>query len=97
MPTAPTLSRREAELMDALRHLGGSGRNAELARVLDVSEETVRRTIKTLAKAGLIGRVHGGAHLTGAQAGASFFAASVKTRRKSSASPRPRLRRSVMA
>ncbi|MDE4098471.1 MULTISPECIES: DeoR/GlpR family DNA-binding transcription regulator [Rhodobacterales] len=73
MPTAPTLSRREAELMDALRHLGGSGRNAELARVLDVSEETVRRTIKTLAKAGLIGRVHGGAHLTGAQAGASFF------------------------
>ncbi|MDE4133485.1 DeoR/GlpR family DNA-binding transcription regulator [Phaeobacter sp. QD34_3] len=73
MSSTPRLSRREGELVEALQRLGGSGRSAELARVLDVSEETVRRTVKSLAKAGLVERVHGGAHLTGGQAGQSFF------------------------
>jgi len=74
MSTAPTeLSRREAELVEALRRLGGSGRSGELAQVLNVSEETVRRTIKALAKSGRVERVHGGAHLTGGESGTSFF------------------------
>lgn len=38
-------SHRELELLEALHRLGGSGRSAELAKTLDVSEETVRRTI----------------------------------------------------
>ena len=71
--TSTDLSRREAELVEALRRLGGSGRSGELAQVLNVSEETVRRTIKALAKSGLVERVHGGAHLVGGSSGASFF------------------------
>ncbi|MFW8594083.1 DeoR/GlpR family DNA-binding transcription regulator [Cribrihabitans neustonicus] len=72
MPGTHTLSHRELELVDALRRLGGSGRNAELARMLEVSEETVRRTLKALDKAGAVRRVHGGAYLDGPQ-GASGF------------------------
>lgn len=77
MSASDSLSHRELELLEALRHLGGSGRSAELATMLDVSEETVRRTVKALAKAGAVERVHGGAYLAGpgngAQAGPSFF------------------------
>lgn len=65
MAAANTLSQREVGLLQALRRLGGSGRSAELATMLDVSEETVRRTIKSLAKAGVLERVHGGAYLVG--------------------------------
>ncbi|WP_264213949.1 DeoR/GlpR family DNA-binding transcription regulator [Leisingera thetidis] len=60
------------ELVDALRRLGGSARSAELAKMLDVSEETVRRTIKALHKAGAVQRVHGGAFLAGPQSATSF-------------------------
>lgn len=73
MNKTATHSHRELELLDALRQLGGSARSAELARVLNVSEETVRRTIKALAKAGALERVHGGAFLPDTQAGLSFF------------------------
>ncbi|MEP2718818.1 DeoR/GlpR family DNA-binding transcription regulator [Pseudophaeobacter sp.] len=77
MAPPATLSHREVELLEALRRLGGSGRSVELASMLDVSEETVRRTIKALARAGAVERVHGGAYLTGpqgmGQAGPSFF------------------------
>jgi DeoR family glycerol-3-phosphate regulon repressor len=76
MAAASTLSHREVGLLQALRRLGGSGRSAELALMLDVSEETVRRTIKALAKAGALERVHGGAYLVGAgndASGPSFF------------------------
>lgn len=70
-------SHREVELLETLRRLGGSGRNGELALMLDVSEETVRRTLKTLAKAGSVERVRGGAYLVGprssGEAGPSFF------------------------
>ncbi|MCZ4351907.1 DeoR/GlpR family DNA-binding transcription regulator [Roseovarius aestuarii] len=65
-------SRRELQLLDALRRVGGSARNAELAAMLDVSEETVRRTIKSLSKRGAVARVHGGAHLIGTQNDLSF-------------------------
>lgn len=51
-------SHRTIQLLDALRRFGGSARNAELARAMDVSEETVRRTIKTLSKSGDVTRVH---------------------------------------
>ena len=66
-------SHRELELLDALRRLGGSARSADLAKALDVSEETVRRTIKALSKGGTVQRVHGGALLTGTQSDPSFF------------------------
>ncbi|NVO54764.1 DeoR/GlpR transcriptional regulator [Rhodobacteraceae bacterium B1Z28] len=59
--------------MDALRRLGGTARNSELANMLAVSEETVRRTIKALSKAGTVERVHGGAYLAGVQGDPSFF------------------------
>lgn len=73
MPSPNNLSHRELALMEALQRLGGSGRSAELAKMLDVSEETVRRSIKSLAKAGAVERVHGGAYLAGPQAGPSIF------------------------
>ncbi|WP_164660111.1 DeoR/GlpR family DNA-binding transcription regulator [Tropicibacter sp. Alg240-R139] len=73
MSKTQTHSHRELELLEALRQLGGSARSSELARLLDVSEETVRRTIKALAKAGTLERVHGGAYLPDTQAGLSFF------------------------
>lgn len=72
MSDSLSLSHRELELVDALRRLGGSARSAELAKMLDVSEETVRRTIKALNKAGAVQRVHGGAFLTGPQSATSF-------------------------
>ncbi len=66
-------SHRELELLDALHRLGGSARSSELAKTLDVSEETVRRTIKALSKTGVLERMYGGAHLTGPRAAPSFF------------------------
>lgn len=64
---------RELELLEALKRLGGTARNTELATMLDVSEETVRRTIKALSKAGTVERVHGGVFLAGAQGDPGFF------------------------
>ena len=58
-------SHRAMELMDILRRLGGSARTSHLAAALDVSEETVRRTVKKLGKEGLLTRVHGGVFLAG--------------------------------
>lgn len=55
---------REVELLDTLRSLGGSARTVALAEALNVSEETVRRTVKALARAELLQRVHGGVYLT---------------------------------
>ncbi|MEK0164380.1 DeoR/GlpR family DNA-binding transcription regulator [Phaeobacter sp. A36a-5a] len=73
MPEDQKISHRELELLEALRRLGGSARSGEMAKVLKVSEETVRRTIKALAKQGLVQRVHGGAYLAGPDAADSFF------------------------
>jgi len=64
---------REIELINALRRLGGSARSVDLARMLSVSEETVRRTIKALAKTGTVARVRGGAYLVGTQNDPGFF------------------------
>lgn len=63
-PAARHATHREVELLDTLRSLGGSARTAALAGALSVSEETVRRTVKALARAELVQRVHGGVYLT---------------------------------
>ena len=59
---------REVELLETLRMLGGSARTSNLAETLNVSEETIRRTVKALAKAGMVHRTHGGVYLTSAEA-----------------------------
>jgi DeoR family glycerol-3-phosphate regulon repressor len=59
---------REVELLERLRALGGSARTSNLAETLNVSEETVRRTVKALAKAGLVQRAHGGVYLSNTEA-----------------------------
>lgn len=64
---AEKIPHRGHELLSVLARLGGSARNAQIAQVMDVSEETVRRLVKTLAKAGKVERVHGGTYLRGAQ------------------------------
>lgn len=64
---------REVEVLEALRQLGGAARNANLAELLGVSEETIRRTTKALAKADLVRRVHGGSYLPDSDAGAGVF------------------------
>lgn len=69
---SPKQSYRERELLDALHRLGGSARSAELAKALDVSEETVRRTIKALSKSGVLERMYGGAYLAGPRHASGF-------------------------
>lgn len=73
MTKTPKHSHREMQLLDALHRLGGSARSAELARTLDVSEETVRRTIKALSRAGVLERMYGGAYLSGPHRAPGFF------------------------
>lgn len=58
---------RGRELLDVLARLGGSARNAQIAQVMDVSEETVRRLVKSLSKIGKVERVHGGTYLSRSQ------------------------------
>ncbi len=73
MKTRTPHTHRELELLHVLRRLGGTARNSDLAKTLGVSEETVRRTIKSLSSSGAVERVHGGAYLAGAQGDPSFF------------------------
>lgn len=68
-----TSNHREVEVLEALRRLGGSARNSNIADLLGVSEETIRRTTKALARADLVRRVHGGAYLPDAHADAGVF------------------------
>jgi len=62
----PHSSQREIEILDELRMAGGSSRIQFLAERLGVSEETIRRNIKTLEEQGHVTKVHGGVHLKGA-------------------------------
>lgn len=73
MPKSVKHSHRELELLEALHRLGGSARSVELAKTLEVSEETVRRTIKSLSKSGVLERMYGGAYLAGPRNTPSFF------------------------
>ena len=54
---------REREILDELRLAGGSSRIQFLAERIGVSEETIRRNIRTLENNGLVTKVHGGVHL----------------------------------
>ena len=71
--TKTRTNHREVEVLDALRQLGGAARNANLADLLGVSEETIRRTTKSLAKADLVRRVHGGSYLPDSGVGEGVF------------------------
>ena len=62
---------REMEILDELK-VSGSCRIHELARRLEVSEETIRRNVKKLADRGLVRKVHGGVYLPEAVQEASF-------------------------
>lgn len=53
---------REMEILEELRR-SGSCRIQELARRLEVSEETIRRNVRKLAENGLVRKVHGGVYL----------------------------------
>ncbi|MQQ10555.1 DeoR family transcriptional regulator [Epibacterium sp. SM1979] len=62
--TSDKIPHRGRELLEVLARLGGSARNAQIAQVMGVSEETVRRLVKNLAEAGKVHRVHGGTYLS---------------------------------
>lgn len=68
-----SLSPRELQVIEALRQLGGQARNVELAETLSVSDETIRRTIKSLSKLGIVERNHGMVRLLDAQHEIGFF------------------------
>ncbi len=56
---------REREILEELRQCGGTCRIQILAERLRVSEETIRRNVKNLARGGAVQKVHGGVHLLG--------------------------------
>ncbi|HIP24675.1 MAG TPA: DeoR/GlpR transcriptional regulator [Rhodobacteraceae bacterium] len=58
-------NQREQEILREVRLAGGSCRIGFLARQLHVSDETIRRNIKTLEASGLVKKVHGGVSLVG--------------------------------
>ncbi|MGO1118081.1 DeoR/GlpR family DNA-binding transcription regulator [Rhodovibrionaceae bacterium A322] len=55
-------TQRQMEILDELR-LTGSCRIQDLAKRLQVSEETIRRNVRQLAAAGSVRKVHGGVYL----------------------------------
>ncbi len=59
MTKTPKRTHREMELLDAPHRLDGAARSAELAKTLDLSEETARRTILSLSKSGVLERMDG--------------------------------------
>lgn len=62
---------REAQILDLLRPRG-EARVQDLARVLNVTDETIRRLLRRLEGRGLITKTHGGAHLRDIGPEASF-------------------------
>ncbi len=58
-------TQREQEILRELRLAGGSCRVGYLARRLGVTDETIRRNIKTLQSNAQVRKVHGGVVLTG--------------------------------
>ena len=63
---------RQNEILEHLERAGGSMRINAIAQALQVTEETVRRNVKTLASDGLVEKVHGGVRLVGQETEASF-------------------------
>ena len=70
----PRANHRQNAILDELHRSGGSMRIHALARALDVTEETVRRNLKTLADGGLVERMHGGVRIVSDTAEADFNA-----------------------
>jgi len=67
MPNEKVITnQREQEILREIRLAGGSCRIGFLARKLSVSDETIRRNIKSLEASKLVARVHGGVSLVGA-------------------------------
>jgi len=58
-------NQREQEILREIKLAGGSCRIGFLARNLGVSNETIRRNIKSLQTSGLVKKVHGGVSLSG--------------------------------
>lgn len=73
-PTNGHNTHRALELLETLKRLGGSARTTHLADSMNVSEETIRRTVKKLSKENLVSRVHGGVYLAEEQGAPSFHA-----------------------
>ena len=63
---------REREILDEIRLTGGACRIQFLAARLKVTEETIRRNLKTLEAGGYVRKVHGGVHLVDVQDEQSF-------------------------
>ncbi len=60
---AKPTNQREAEILDELKRAGGSCRVSYLAEQLNVTNETIRRNIRTLEQSNIVRKVHGGVHL----------------------------------
>ncbi|MFD1159944.1 DeoR/GlpR family DNA-binding transcription regulator [Roseovarius aestuarii] len=58
-----TTNQREEEILRELQKAGGSCRVSYLAKQLTVSNETIRRNIRTLEESKIVRKVHGGVHL----------------------------------
>lgn len=58
-----TTNQREEEILRELQRVGGSCRVSFLADQLNVSNETIRRNIRTLEESRIVRKVHGGVHL----------------------------------
>ncbi|MFV2051633.1 DeoR/GlpR family DNA-binding transcription regulator [Aliiroseovarius sp. YM-037] len=63
MISSKTTNQREQEILREIRLSGGSCRITYLAERLGVSNETVRRNIKSLEENAIVRKVHGGVHL----------------------------------
>lgn len=63
--TQRTTNQREEEILREIRRTGGSCRVSYLAQQLGVSNETIRRNIKSLEDNHIVRKVHGGVHLIG--------------------------------
>ena len=63
---------RQNEILELLEHAGGSMRISAIALALHVTEETVRRNVKTLASDGCLEKVHGGVRLVSHDTEADF-------------------------
>ncbi|WP_238987393.1 DeoR/GlpR family DNA-binding transcription regulator [Roseovarius dicentrarchi] len=58
-----TTNQREEEILREIQKAGGTCRIGFLASQLGVSQETVRRNIRSLEQSGAVRKVHGGVHL----------------------------------
>ncbi|MCG7629177.1 DeoR/GlpR family DNA-binding transcription regulator [Epibacterium sp. MM17-32] len=78
MVDSQKIPHRGHEVLEVLARFGGSARNAQIAHALGVSEETIRRLVRSLAHAGKVDRVHGGTVLRPAH-GAPVFSTPLAT------------------